>query len=116
MSLSWDQAVAFALSLPGTEMAKFYNDVVPKVRGKAFISRSREEGSFAIACGNLDKVEMLKELDGSVFWQSAHYEGWPWILVREATADPDMAHPLIESAWEMYASKAQRAERDAGRG
>jgi hypothetical protein len=113
MAFLWDEAVSFALTLPGTAMEKFYNDIVPKVRGKAFISRSREPGSFAVLRGNVEAVHMLEEIDPETFWQSDHYKGWPWVLVREANAEPEMIRGLIEAAWEMRASKAQRAERDA---
>ena len=113
MAFSWEEAVAFALTLPGAAMEKFYSDIVPKVNGKAFLSRSHEAGSFTILRPDPDSIDMLRDLDPDVFWQSPHYQGTKWILVREATAERDMIEGLIETAWAIRASKAQRAERDA---
>ena len=32
---------------------------------------------------------MLKETDPDTFWQTPHYEGWPGVLVRYGSADPE---------------------------
>jgi hypothetical protein len=111
--MMWEQAVAFALTLPGTAMERFYGSMVPKVRGKAFISRSHEPGSFTICCDSVEKIELLKEIDPDSFWQTPHYQGTRWVLVREGRGDTEMLRGLIESAWEARASRAQRAERAA---
>lgn len=112
MAFSWEEAKAFALTLPGVELAPHYGTPSPKVRGKAFAYRSQEAGSFGIAA-SLDEVEMLKETDPATFWQSPHYEGWPAILVREDAADDrGRVAALIERAWAARASKAQRVERE----
>ena len=115
MAMTWDEAVAFALTLPGTELASSYGMAAVKVRGKYVIGSGRERGSFGVRA-TLDEVEMLKETDPDCFWQSPHYEGWPAILVREAAADPERIEALIERAWAARASKAQRAERERERG
>ena len=112
MSYDWAEACAFALTLPGVEMSPHYGTPSPKVRGKAFVYRSHEPGSFAISAP-LDEIEMLKETDPAVFWQSPHYEGWAAVLVREvAVADRERIEALIERAWWARASRAQRAERE----
>ena len=110
MAMRWDEAVAFALALPGVELAPHYGVPAPKVRGKAFCFRSREPGSFAVAV-TLDEVEMLIATDPATFWQSPHWEGWAGILVREDAADPECVTALVERAWERRASKGQKAER-----
>ncbi|MBA3897897.1 MAG: hypothetical protein H0X36_12355, partial [Sphingomonadaceae bacterium] len=76
---SWDEAVAYALSLPDTVLATSYGKPAVKVasNGRAFLYTGHEEQtSFGIAI-DLDTVEMLKETDPDTFWQSPHYEGWP---------------------------------------
>ena len=110
MAVGWDEAVAFALTLPGVVLSPHYGTPSPKVRGKAFVYRSPEPGSFALAA-SLDEIETLKETDPATFWQSPHYQGWPAVLVREAQADPERIEALIERGWAARASKAQRAER-----
>jgi hypothetical protein len=108
MAMTFDEAVAFALTLPGAELLTSYGKPAVKVRGKGFLGTGREPGSFGVSA-TLDEVEMLKETDPDCFWQSKHYEGWGAILVREAAADPDRVRALIERAWWARASKAQRA-------
>ena len=51
--------------------------------------------SFGIAI-DLRHVEMLKETDPDTFWQTPHYEGWPAVLIRYDSADPDRVKAMIE--------------------
>ena len=108
MAMRFEEAVAFALTLPGAELLTSYGKPAVKVRGKGFLHTGREPGSFGVSV-TLDEVEMLKETDPDCFWQSKHYEGWGAILVREAAADPERVQALIQRAWWARASKAQRA-------
>jgi len=110
--MSWDEAVAFALTLPGAELSTSYGKPSIKVRGRGILGIGREPGSFGVSAP-LDEIEMLKETDPACFWQSPHYEGWAAVLVREAAADPERVERLIERAWFARASKAQRLERAA---
>ncbi len=110
MAMTWEEATAFALTLPGAELASSYGRPAVKVRGKSFMGVGREAGSFGVRA-TLDEVELLKESDPACFWQSAHYEGWPTVLVREAAADPERIEALIERAWASRASKALRTRR-----
>ncbi len=112
MAMTWDEAVAFALTLPGAELSTSYGMAGVKVRGKGILGVGREPGSFGVRA-TLEEVEMLKETDPATFWQSPHYEGWPTVLVREDAADPERIEALIERAWWARASKAQRAARQA---
>ena len=43
-------------------------------------------------------VDMLIETDPATFWQTPHYVGWPAVLVRYATDDPDRVRAMIERA------------------
>lgn len=96
MSYSWDQAVQFSLTLPGTVMESFYGSPVPKANGRALIAPGHEAGSFVLITATLDEVDMLKETESDVFWQTPHYEGWKSVLVREDAADPERIQVLIE--------------------
>lgn len=102
---SWDEAVAFALSLPGTELSTSYGKPAIKVNGRAFLYVGREEEtSFGVAI-DLDTVEMLKETDQETFWQSPHYEGWPAILIRYDSQDPDRVREIVERSHAWSAAK-----------
>ena len=76
--MTWDEAVAFALTLPDTELGTSYGKPAVKVasNGRAFLFPSHEpDTSFAVAI-DLDTIEILKETDPETFWQTPHYEGW----------------------------------------
>jgi hypothetical protein len=95
---SWEEAVAFALSLPDTELSTSYGKPAVKVasNGRAFLYIGREaESSFGVAI-DMDSVEILKETDPDSFWQTSHYEGWPAILVRFDSADQERVRALIQ--------------------
>ena len=98
---SWDEAVAFALSLPGTELSTSYGKPAVKVNGRAFLYTGHaDETSFGVAI-DMDRVELLKETDPDTFWQTPHYEGWPAVLIRYASKDPERVREIIERshAW-----------------
>jgi hypothetical protein len=111
---SWDEAAAFALGLPGTELSTSYGKPAVKVNGRAFLYPGREEGSFGVAIG-LDTVEMLKETDPGTFWQSPHYEGWPAVLVRFGSEDPERVREIIQRSHAWTAAKPKPRPRK-GRG
>ena len=71
----WDEAVAFALALPGAALSTSYGRPAVKVNGKAFLYPGREKGSFA-AASPLGEKELLIETDPDTFWESDHYRGW----------------------------------------
>ncbi|MHA6767856.1 MmcQ/YjbR family DNA-binding protein [Sphingobium ummariense] len=100
MSLDWESVTAFALSLPGTELAPYYGAPSVKVNDRAFVMPGREPDSFCLALDR-DTIAMLKETAPETFWQTPHYEGWPAVLVRYDSPDPDRVHALIERshAW-----------------
>jgi hypothetical protein len=102
---SWDEAVAFALSLPNTELSTSYGKPAVKVNGRAFLYTGHEDKtSFGIAI-DLDTVEMLKETDPDTFWQTPHYEGWPAILIRYDSRDPERVRTMIERSRDWSAAK-----------
>ena len=98
--MTLDEAIAFALTLPDTELGTSYGAPAVKVasNGRAFLYTGHEsDTSFGLAL-DLDRVEMLKETDPATFWQSRHYEGWPAILVRFDSLDPERVKATIEAA------------------
>lgn len=105
---TWDRVVAFALGLPETSLAPYYGHPCPKVNGKPFVSPGREPDSFHVPSPH-DEKEVLLATDPATFWQTDHYRGWPGLLVRYASADPERVALVITRAWWDKASRAQRA-------
>lgn len=113
--MTWEEAVAFALSLPDTELATNYGKAAVKVtsNGRAFLNPSHEaETSFALSI-DLDTVELLKATDPDTFWQTPHYEGWPAVLVRYHTGDEERVREVIRRSrdWSAALPKARARKR-----
>lgn len=107
MTIGWDEAVAYALSLPDTELSTSYGKPAVKVasNGRAFLYTGHEQdSSFGIAI-DLDTIEMLKETDPATFWQSPHYEGWPAVLVRYDSPNAERVRAMIERSRDWVAAK-----------
>ena len=102
---SFEDAVAFALTLPGAELGTSYGKPAVKVNGRAFVYSGREtKTSFGVAIDK-DVVEMLKETDPDTFWQSPHYEGWPAVLIRFDSADPERVRDVVRRSHRLTAAK-----------
>jgi hypothetical protein len=104
---SWEEAVAYALSLDDTELGTSYGKPAVKVtsNGRAFLYTGHEsETSFGIGI-DLDSVEILKETDPDTFWQTPHYEGWTAVLIRYGSKDPERVRLMIERSRDWTAAK-----------
>ena len=105
--MTWDEAVANALSLPDTELSTSYGRPAVKMKsnGRAFLYAGRESAtSFAVEI-DLDTVEMLKETEPETYWQSPHYEGWPAVLIRYDSKDPERVRDVIARARDWNAAR-----------
>ena len=105
--MTFDEAVAFALTLDDTELGKSYGLPAVKVasNGRAFLFRSHEPAtSFGVAM-DLDSIEILKETDPDTFWQTAHYVGWEGVLIRYVTKDEERVRDVIGRSRDFVAAK-----------
>jgi hypothetical protein len=105
--MTWEEAVAFALSLPDTERGTSYGRPAVKVasNGRAFLFPSHEpDTSFGIAI-DLDTIEMLKETDPETFWQTPHYVGWEGVLIRYDRTDDERVRDVIGRSRDFVAAK-----------
>lgn len=115
MACDWDDAVAFALTLPGVTMgAGARGSISPQICGRQILSQGRRPGTYVLRATR-EEIEVLKETQPDCFFQTPQYEGWPCVLVHAAAADPVRMKVLIERAWWDRASKAQRTERGGER-
>jgi hypothetical protein len=104
----WEEALAFAMSLPDTTLSTSYGKPAVKVNGKAFLYPGREPGSFAVAAPLTEK-ELLMETDPETFWETDHYRGWPAVLVRYGSTERERIEAVVTRAWWDRARKAQRS-------
>ena len=101
-----DDVAAFALTLPDTIAATHYGGPAVKLvsNGRAFVSPSREPDSFTLTIDAATK-DILLETAPDTFWQKPHYKGWPALLVRYATDDPDRVRAMTERARDQAAAR-----------
>lgn len=95
--MTFEEAIDFALSLGQVQRGTHYGAAAAKANGHAIVAPGREAGSFCLMIDR-DTVEMLKATDPDTFWQTPHYEGWPSVLVRCDSPDPDRVRAMIERA------------------
>lgn len=102
----WESLAAFALTLPDTVAGTHYGGAAIKVasNGRAFVSIGREADSFVLSIDS-DTKEVLLETDPATFWQTPHYEGWPALLVRYDTSDPDRVQDMVTRARDQAAAR-----------
>ncbi|MFN2472442.1 MAG: MmcQ/YjbR family DNA-binding protein [Sphingomicrobium sp.] len=113
MGVSWEEAVAHALSLPDTELSTSFGKPAVKVasNGRAFLFTSHEaDSSFGVAI-DLDTVELLKATDPATFWQTPHYKGWAGVLVRYNSHDPNRVRSVIGRSRDWTAAKPKAKPR-----
>ena len=106
--MTFDEAIAFALTLPDTELSTSYGKPAVKVKsnGRAFLFPSHEpDTSFGVAI-DLDTIEILKETDPGTFWQTPHYEGWPGVLIRYSSDDEERVRDVIQRSRDWVAAKS----------
>ena len=111
--MTFDEAVAFALTLPDTERGTSYGKPAVKVasNGRAFLFPSHEaDTSFGVAL-DLDSIEILKATDPDSFWQTPHYEGWEGVLIRYDSKDAGRVREVIERARSFVAAKPKARPR-----
>ncbi|HZV56678.1 MAG TPA: hypothetical protein VFF89_03295 [Sphingobium sp.] len=107
MSLSWDEAVAYALTLPDTLLATAYGKPAVKLaaNGRGFLATGHEPQEAFCLLLDRDTVAMLIETDPETFFQTPHYAGFDAVLVRYATRDPERVRAMIALAREQAAAK-----------
>jgi hypothetical protein len=106
MSLTWDEVVTYALSLPDTLLTTYFGGPAVKANDRPVVTPSHEADSFCLHIDK-DKVEMLKEIDPDTFWQTPHYQGYPALLVRYDSANREMVLDQIAASrdWAMTRPK-----------
>jgi len=113
--MTWEEAVAFALSLPDTELSTSYGNPAIKVasNGRAFLYEGRESATSFVLGIDLGTIDMLKETEPETYWQSPHYEGWPAVLVRYDTKDDERVRDLVRRSrdWSASLPKARPRKR-----
>ena len=108
MSLTWEDVVAHALTLPEVSESTSYGTPSLKVAGKLMARlRTEAEGGLAIKCYAIDKVALVGG-DYPAYYSTPHYDGYNYVLVRLELASPDEVSELIADAWHIAAPATLR--------
>ena len=108
------EVVALGRRLPEVEEGTWFRTPCLRVRKKSFC-RMREDGeTLVIKVVDLEDKEALLRARPDVFFTTPHYDGYAYVLVRLAPADPQQLGELVEDAWRLSAPKRLVAAYDAG--
>jgi hypothetical protein len=103
----WETVREIAGALPGAEESTTYGQPAFKVGGKLFawISPDRHaEGALAVRI-DPDEKPLAIAAESDVFFQTAHYDGHPILLIRLGRADRRQLEERIEDSWLLRAPK-----------
>jgi hypothetical protein len=109
---TWDDVIASGTRFPGVEVTTSYGTPALKVR-KRFMCRLRTDPDALVLRCDLGEKEALLQGGDDAFFTTAHYDGYPAVLIRLEAVDPAELDELIEDAWRMQAPKRLVAEWDA---
>lgn len=111
MSVSWEDVVAQASTLPEVTESTSYGTPAIKVAGKLMGRlRTESEGALALRCSTEDKQALVAGPDPA-FFTIPHYDGYDYVLVDLDRVDPDELSELIDDAWYIVAPPKIRKAR-----
>ena len=106
-----DTARRLAEALPGVEEGTSYGTPSWKVRGK-FFARLRDEDTVLVAKVDKGEKQLLMEAEPDVFFETPHYNGYGYVLVRLANIDADELAEVVEDGWRLAAPRTLVQEHD----
>jgi hypothetical protein len=96
--MTFDEAVAYALTLEGAELSTSYRQPAVKANGNAFLNVGHEPDTSFVLHLDHGVIEAMMGAHPETFWKTAHYEGYPSVLVRYDSPHDDLVREMIESA------------------
>jgi hypothetical protein len=112
---TWSDVVAAGRRLPEVEEGIWFRTPCLRVRKKSFCRMKEDGETLVVRVVDLEDKDALLRSDPDVFFTTPHYDGYAYVLVRLAAADPAMLAELIEDAWRLSAPKRVIAAYDAER-
>jgi hypothetical protein len=97
------RAAAKRRKLPDLEESTSYGTPALKVRNKLVI-RIKDEDTVVIMCP-LEEKEILMAGAPDIYFETAHYSGWPAILARLSQLKDEELQHRLEKAWRYRAPK-----------
>ena len=101
--VAWEDVVAVARELPEIEETTSYGRPALKVRGK-FVAAMRSNPDALVVRCDLDEKPLLLESRPDILFETAHYQGWGYMLVR-LDAPLDDIREFLTDSWLLAAPK-----------
>jgi hypothetical protein len=101
--IGWDDVLALGRELPESEESTSYGRPCLKVRGKMFVALRSDPDALVVRCDGEEKPFLLEARPDLVF-ETPHYHGWPYLLVR-LDAPLAEARELVVDSWLLAAPK-----------
>jgi len=113
MSTTWEDVVAFGLTLPEVGESTSYGTPSLKVAAKLMGRlRTEQDGGLALKCTATDK-EALVSSENPAFYRTPYYDGHAYVLVNLELAAPTELFEMVEDAWRIAAPAKVRARRES---
>jgi hypothetical protein len=101
--LTWRDVVELANELPEIEESTSYGRPALKVRGK-FVAAMRTHPDAVVLRCDLDEKPLLLEARPDILFETPHYHGWGYVLLR-LEASTDEAREFLTDSWLLAAPK-----------
>jgi len=101
------------LSLPGTIEKPYHQLPSFRVSGTLFLRIHELPDVVFVRCSALEERNELLKAEPGKFFVTAHYEGYPGMLVRLSQVDLDEMAELVTESWRLCAPRPMLASYDA---
>jgi hypothetical protein len=102
---SWEDVVEIGTRLPGVEVGTSFRTPALRVRGRGMCRLRSNPDALVLRVSDMGEREALLQGQPDVFFSTAHYDGYPYVLVRLPAVDPVELEELLEEAWRVFAAK-----------
>ena len=101
--IGWDDLVALARELPEFDESTSYGRPALKVRGKMFAALRTDPDAIVVRC-DIEEKPLLLDARADILFETPHYHGWPYMLIRLDASRDDIREFLTDS-WLIAAPK-----------
>jgi len=101
--VTWEDVVELGRELPETEESTSYGRPALKVRGKLVAALRTNPDALVVRC-DLDEKPLLLEARPDILFETPHYHGWGYMLVR-LDASLEDAREFLTDSWLLAAPK-----------
>ena len=93
-----------AMKHPGVEDGTSYGTRALRVKGK-FLARMKEDGESIVFRITFEERDLLMQTRPDAFYITAHYVGYPAVLMRLSAVSPSEVADVVAMAWRMVAPR-----------